>query len=480
MLFNSIAFAKFLIVAFALYHSFAYLSKRFFHRTDLKWIPLSIVSAYFYACSGFYYLLLMLFAIVVTYFCGIGMEKASPGKRKWILVATLTTCLGILFTFKYLGFFLTNTNSLLSLLGLSTQLPVTHLILPVGISFYTFQTLSYVVDVYRGTTTAEHNFGKYFAFVTFFPQLVAGPIERSDNLLPQIKAEAIFRYDKAVSGMRWMLIGFFKKLIIADNLSQYVDMIYASPQEQTGYPLLMATIFFTFQIYCDFSGYSDIAIGVAKLFGIDLMRNFKSPYLSVSLKEFWSRWHISLSTWFKDYVYIPLGGNRISAFRTSFNLLLTFIVSGFWHGASWNFLIWGALHGFFQIVEKHLPKNLTKKIPRLIKWIFVFTFVSVAWVFFRAKTFSDAIYIITHMFALSNIGEGLLPSMGLSNTRLLIYLLFILLLMAYDALDKSGKGLPILEKLPQFLRWGLYATVVFIILWLMPISYSTGFIYFQF
>ena len=294
-----------------------------------------------------------------------------------------------------------------------------------------------------------------------------------------MKTETVFRYDEAICGLRWMLLGFFKKLVIADNFAKYVNLVYESPQNYTGVTLAIATVFFAFQIYCDFSGYSDIAIGVGKLFGIRLMRNFRSPYLSASLKEFWSRWHISLSTWFKDYVYIPLGGNRISAMRTSVNLIVTFLVSGLWHGASWNFVIWGGLHGLGQVIEKHLPKKITKKIPRAVKIIFIFFFVCISWVFFRAQTFSDAVYIIRHMFVASGVKDGLL-AMNLSPLRFFAYAAMMVLLMVYDALDKSGKGIQLLEKMPAVVRWGVYATAIFIILCLMPISYATGFIYFQF
>jgi D-alanyl-lipoteichoic acid acyltransferase DltB (MBOAT superfamily) len=268
------------------------------------------------------------------------MERFSL-KRKVLLLLTLSVSLGILFIFKYFNFVSESFSQICRLLSIPIHSVTLKLILPVGISFYTFQTLSYVIDVYKGKVKAEHHFGKYAAFITFFPQLVAGPIERTENLLHQINEKHFFDYEQAAYGMKLMAWGFFKKLVIADNLAVFVDLIYGNVSSYQGFSLILATVFFSIQIYCDFSGYSDIAIGTARLFGIELMTNFRSPYFSGTVKEFWSRWHISLSTWFRDYIYIPLGGNRKGRIRQYTNLMITFFASGAWHGANWTFLMWG-------------------------------------------------------------------------------------------------------------------------------------------
>jgi len=288
------------------------------------------------------YIVLIFMTTVVSYITAIFIEKSeSINVKRIYLIIALFVCFGILFIFKYFNFVLNSVTGIFQCLRIPLHPVTLNLLLPVGISFYTFQTLSYVIDVYKGHVKAEHHFGHYATFISFFPQLVAGPIERTENLLPQIKREHIFEYEKATYGLKLMAWGYFKKLAVADVLAGYVDVIYNSPKEFTGFAFLIATFFFTIQIYCDFSGYSDIAVGTAKLLGIDLMANFKSPYFSSSIKEFWSRWHVSLSTWFRDYVYIPLGGNRKGLLRRNFNVLITFLVSGLWHGANWTFILWG-------------------------------------------------------------------------------------------------------------------------------------------
>ena len=330
MLFNSCEYLIFLPVVFALYWLFP---------QKYKWILLLGASYYFYMSWKAEYLALIVFVTVVSYAAAFLIENTrSILGRRIILIIGILISLSLLFVFKYFNFIALSINGVLESFRREARIPLLEVILPVGISFYTFQTMSYVVDVYRGKVSAEKNLGIYATFVSFFPQLVAGPIERTSNLLPQIKRNHYFEYSKAVYGMRLMLWGYFKKLVIADNLSPFVERVFNDPYSYNGFALLLSTIFFTFQIYCDFSGYSDIAIGTAKLFGIDLMTNFKSPYYSTSIKEFWSRWHISLSTWFKDYVYIPLGGNRVSKLRNYFNYLITFLISGLWHGANWTFV----------------------------------------------------------------------------------------------------------------------------------------------
>lgn len=333
MNFNSIQYLIFLPIVFILHWIIP---------QKYKWIVLLIASYYFYMSWNAKYVFLILFTTGITYFCGIALEKnKDKGRKKLILAITLIACLGVLALFKYGNFILDSVAAVLSIFSIKIHPMTLRLLLPVGISFYTFQTLSYVIDVYRGDIEAERHFGYYATFISFFPQLVAGPIERSSNLLPQIKKERIFSYDSGKEGLLLMAWGFFKKIVIADTLAIYSDKIFNDVMSYTGFSLIVAIFFFTIQIYCDFSGYSDIAIGTAKLFGIKLMDNFRSPYFSSSIKEFWSRWHISLSTWLRDYVYIPLGGNRVSKLRHKLNLLITFLISGLWHGANWTFVVWG-------------------------------------------------------------------------------------------------------------------------------------------
>lgn len=389
MLFNSWQFAIFLPIVFILYWIIP-------HR--FRWILLLTASYYFYMSWNVKYVVLILFTTVVSYIAAILLERARDRRiKKAIVSITLIVCLGVLVAFKYFNFLFGALTEILAVFTIHINPVTLHLLLPVGISFYTFQTLSYVIDVYRGKVSVERHFGIYATFISFFPQLVAGPIERTENLLPQIKAKHVFNYNQAAYGMRLIAWGLFKKMVIADNLAVYVDIEYDNVFQFRGFALILATIFFTIQIYCDFSGYSDIARGTAKLMGIELMENFSSPYFSTSIKEFWSRWHISLSTWFRDYVYIPLGGNRTKKLRHYFNLLVTFLVSGLWHGASWTFLIWGGVHGVAQIIENAFGISMNKKRGSflwLVRVCLVFIFVAFAWVFFRAQSITEAIICI--------------------------------------------------------------------------------------
>lgn len=342
MSFNSIAFAVFLLIVFLLYWKIP---------KKNQWILLLVSSYYFYMSWKAKYVFLILFTTLVSYLCGLLLGRTEEIKKKrFILGCALFICLGILFLFKYFNFFSGIFGSIMQALSIPLHPITLSLLLPVGISFYTFQTLSYVIDVYRGDVPPEKHLGKYATFISFFPQLVAGPIERTYNLLPQIKQEHHFKYEDAVYGLRQMLWGFFKKIVIADTLAQYVDKVYDAPFSYKGGVLLIVSIFFSFQIYCDFSAYSDIAIGTARLLGIRLMENFKSPYFSESVTEFWRRWHISLSTWFRDYVYIPLGGNRKGKIRKYINTLITFLLSGLWHGANGTYVLWGG----YTVVYKSL------------------------------------------------------------------------------------------------------------------------------
>ena len=349
MLFNSNAFYIFFPIVFAVY----WLTPRRY-----RWGVLLASSYYFYMSWNAKYVLLILLTTVVSYGTALFIERTqSRKKRKFFMGCALLVCLGLLVFFKYFNFLSSSVTQILKSLSLPMSEITLNLILPVGISFYMFQTLGYVIDVYKGKTGACTHFGRYAVFVSFFPLLLAGPIERAEHLLPQLEKEHSFHADKAVSGAKLIAWGYFKKIAIADIVISCVDAVYSQPHSYTGLALAVATFLYAFQVYCDFSGYSDIARGVARLLDIDLMTNFKSPYFAASLKEFWSRWHISLSTWFRDYIYIPLGGSRAGAWRTRFNLLVTFLVSGLWHGASWTFVIWGGLHGLGQIIEKEWEKR---------------------------------------------------------------------------------------------------------------------------
>jgi alginate O-acetyltransferase complex protein AlgI len=396
MLFNSFEFIFFLPLVIILYYLLPH---------KLRWVLLLCASYYFYMAWKPEYVILIILSTIVDYYAGIMMEKQTEkSKRKKFLILSLVANLGMLFIFKYFNFFnaelgkfytaVTNNNYSISSL---------KLLLPMGISFYTFQTLSYTIDVYRGKRGAEHHLGYFALYVTYFPQLVAGPIERSNRLLPQLKQKHKLDYNQTMSSILRISWGFFKKVIIADRVAVIVNSIYGDLPSYSGIYLIIATIGFAIQIYCDFSAYSDIAIGSAKLMGIDLMENFKVPYLSKSIGEFWSRWHISLSTWFRDYLYIPLGGNRVDKrWKYYKNVLLVFLISGFWHGANWTFLIWGGLHGFYQIIERTLSNLFSKQkkpflLPGFIKLIITFSLVMFAWIFFRADNIKDAFYVISNI-----------------------------------------------------------------------------------
>lgn len=432
------------------------------------------------------YVILIILTTAVSYTAALIVERSDNSRVKHLVLGiALIICLGVLFVFKYFNFCFESISALLSLISIPLHPMTLALTLPVGISFYTFQTLSYVIDVYRGNVRAETNFGIYATFVSFFPQLVAGPIERSRNLLPQIRAEHKFDYDQAILGIKLMVIGYYKKLVIADVVGKYVDLVYSDIYSYTGFDLALVIFFFTIQIYCDFSGYSDIAIGTAKLLGINLMTNFRSPYFSASIKEFWSRWHISLSSWFKDYVYIPLGGNRCSRVRRYLNVMVTFLVSGLWHGASWNYIIWGAIHGVAQIIEdvfnvflKHLS---AKKAGRWIATLVVFAFCNIAWVFFRADSFYEALYIIGNAF--NGIAEPhcyLQTDLGLDVGSLALILVTIAILAIYDFFNIAGEAISKIQKWNKPLQWMLYIVVGLLVVLFSEKGVAAEFVYFQF
>lgn len=470
-------------------------------------IFLLIASYYFYMQYKPEYGLLMLFSTVINYIAAIQMEKAKDNVRKkklWMGISIIGT-LGVLFFFKYFNFFTTSLGRGLDLLNISYQPTALDFILPVGISFYTFQTMSYSIDVYRGDMLAEKDFIDLALFISFFPQLVAGPIERSTNLLPQFKEYHFFDAKRASSGLRLMLFGFFKKVVIADRLAVIVDTVYNNPSGYDGAYYIIATVAFAIQIYCDFSGYSDIARGSARIMGYDLMINFDRPYFSKSVTEFWRRWHISLSSWFRDYLYFPLGGSRKGYFRTLLNLFIVFLLSGLWHGASWTFVIWGALNGVAIVIEKILgigkdagkvlsTQRISQPQPTLIRFgkailgiiptIATFVFTCFCWVFFRARTVSEALYMLPRFlqgFDTFELGKllGTRTILGLDYWEfftaigVVVLLLFIEILLGYI---RQGKTL---ERMPTAMRLAVYAVSLSLVIWLAWTDTQT-FIYFAF
>lgn len=477
MLFNSFSYVIFLPIVFILYWALPVHFR--------KWLLL-VASYYFYMSWNVKYVVLILFTTIVSYVAALLVERTDHlKKRKWIMIGAVACCLLVLLFFKYFDFISISITSFLSKFAIQLSPITLSLLLPVGISFYTFQTLSYVIDVYRGNIQAEKNFFTYATFVSFFPQLVAGPIERTSNLLPQIKAEHAFDEVKAMDGAKLMLWGYFKKLVIADNVGRYVDMVYGNlGGGYKGFDFLLVIFFFTIQIYCDFSGYSDIAIGTAKLLDIELMTNFKSPYFSASIKEFWSRWHISLSTWFRDYVYIPLGGNRCSKSRYILNLLITFLVSGLWHGANWTFVIWGGIHGIAQVFENLLSERLTKirenRFGHVACALAVFIFCNFAWVFFRAETFADAFFVISNAFSGMTHVRAYLSSNLMPAYDLLLLLFYISILTVYDLLDYKSGVMQWLTGKPIIVQWTVYVILGLIIVFGSQKGVAAEFVYFQF
>lgn len=476
MNFNSLEFAIFLPIVFTIYWMLPH---------KLRWIVLLISSYYFYMSWNPQYVVLIFFTTCVSYFAAILIEiNENNIIKKMIMTVALLLCLGVLFLFKYYNFILDSIVAVARNFTISMN-PITFdLLLPVGISFYTFQTLSYVIDVYRGNVHAERHLGIYATFISFFPQLVAGPIERTSNLLPQINSKKCFNYDLAIYGARQILWGLFKKIAVADMVAMYVDNAYNNLARCTGFDLCVAIFFFTIQIYCDFSGYSDIAIGTSKLLGINLIKNFSSPYFSLSVREFWSRWHISLSTWFRDYLYIPMGGNRCSKLRNYRNLMVTFLVSGLWHGANWTFVIWGGLHGVAQIIEKVIGLDELKrsKFGKLVSWFMVFIFCNLAWVFFRADSFSDAIFVIYHAFSsLTTISSLVHTNIGL-DIRTLIYILIMIMIVAvYDYISLKTDVIELLQNKKKCLRLIIeYLIGMCIVYALVNGTGSNQFVYFQF
>lgn len=481
MLFNSLDFAIFFPIVFLLYWL---VSKHLRARNALI-----LVSSYvFYGWWDWRFLSLIIISSFVDFFVGQKLYKTEePKKRKALLLLSLLVNLGFLVYFKYTNFFIETFVDSFRLFGKELEVSTLNIILPVGISFYTFQTLSYTIDIYRKQFKPTKDWLSFFAFVAFFPQLVAGPIERASHLLPQFHKIHKFNYKQVKSGLLLMAFGLFKKMVIADRAAILVNQVYNNPTDYYGYEIIIATLLFAFQIYCDFSGYSDIAIGAARTMGFDLMKNFDSPYFSKSITEFWRRWHISLSTWFRDYVYIPLGGSRKGKYKTYANLFIVFVVSGLWHGAAMTFIIWGAIHGLIIVIEKACTK-LRKRIFTSKKHILnylvalplTFFIVCVAWVFFRANSFHDAVQLIKN--SINTDTSQNIFNLGLVKPELNLLFIMIVLLLVFEILHKRISALIVLEKLYLPLRWSFYLTIVFCILIFGIYGENTvkEFIYFQF
>lgn len=480
MLFNSLQYAVFLPIVFALYWIMPH---------KLRWLVILLSSYYFYMSWNAKYLLLIVFITGISYAGALLVEREkNVGRKKMWVGGVIAVSLALLFVFKYFNFVSGLITTLLHMASIPASGVVLSLLLPVGISFYTFQAIGYTIDVYRGDIPAEHHIGKYAAFVAFFPQLVAGPIERTRNLLPQLKEERFFDYAQATYGLKLMAWGYFKKIVIADTLAVYVDKIYGDMHFFSGFARLAVIFFFSIQIYCDFSGYSDIARGTAKLFGVELMENFKSPYFSTSVREFWRRWHISLSTWFRDYVYIPLGGNRVSRLRNAVNVMITFLLSGLWHGASLTFVMWGGLHGGLQVVEKQVDAHKNKKekkqkVPYGIKVIFNFIIISVLWVFFRAVNFKDAAYMLVYWYqGLQNPVQWVVSgfgNLGIGVATAVKLLLMLLLLAVFDYFSLKKDVIDCIGKWKLSCRWTVYIGIIILIFLWAPAE-SAQFIYFDF
>lgn len=493
MLFNSFEYLVFFPTVACLYFILPF---RF------RWIILLAASYYFYMAWKAEYIFLIIGSTLIDYFCSRKIGELSSKRTKLLyLYLSLLSNLSVLFLFKYFNFFTTSVNVLFSTFNWNASIPLTQLILPMGISFYTFQTMSYTIDVYKGKLKPEKHLGVFALFVSFFPQLVAGPIERAENLLHQFRQKFSFDYTRITDGLKLIAWGMFKKVVIADRLAIMVDNVYSDPTAFTGIPLILATVFFSFQIYCDFSGYSDIAIGSAQVLGFRLMDNFNRPYFSKSIGEFWKRWHISLSTWFRDYLYIPLGGNRVVKWRWYYNLFITFLISGLWHGANWTFVLWGALHGVYLIMGiitksyriKFVDKLGLNEYPLLHKNLNVFStfiLVSFAWIFFRANHLQDALHIVSHLFTHSmqqvqpiitnqDFAREKLLYLGVDKTTFIISIGSIIFMEFVHVIQRHNRIRQMLRHRPFLLRWSIYLTMIFSIIF-FGIFNRAEFIYFQF
>lgn len=473
MVFNSIQFAIFFPLVFCIY--WAWLYKNLMARN----LFLFVVSSIFYGTWDWRFLILLYTSATIDFATAFYIDKTGDvARKKWLVGVTIFSNLSILGVFKYFNFFNESFVLLLQGLGFKASPWALNIVLPVGISFYTFQSIAYVIDVYRKRVSPCTNYIEFMAFVSFFPQLVAGPIERARHMLPQFRNVHAFRYQYAVTGLRLILYGLFKKVAIADNISMFVDVVYGAPHQYYGMVTICATLLFALQIYCDFSGYSNIAIGCARLLGFNLMKNFDTPYFAQSLKEFWQRWHISLSTWFRDYLYIPMGGNKVSTPRKYFNLFITFLVSGLWHGANFTFVIWGAMHGVCLVVEDYIKQHTRIGLPSIFKHALTLLVVCYAWVFFRAATIADAWYITNSFFKPSTWAQ--LQQVWLGIYYSLGFTCLLLGSMAVFAISEVLIARGTLSNIPAPVRIAFYYLLIVAIAIVGLNDNSPNFIYFKF
>lgn len=483
MLFNSIDFAVFLPIVFILYW--------FVANRNLRFQNLLLIAAgyVFYGWWDWRFLLLLIISTVLDYSIGLALgHEQQAGKRRFILALSLFTNLGFLGIFKYFNFFMDNFVSAFSALGAEISPRTLNIILPVGISFYTFQSLSYAIDVYRRRQEPTSDFIQYAAFVSFFPQLLAGPIERATNMLPQFMRQRHFDYSSAVIGLKQILWGLFKKLVIADNCARFANDIFANYSSYSGSTLILGAIFFTFQIYGDFSGYSDIALGTARLFGFKLMRNFAFPYFSRDIAEFWRRWHISLSSWFRDYLYIPLGGSKGTTAMKVRNTFIVFLVSGFWHGSNWTFVVWGGLNAVYFLPSLLLNRNRLnldtvaqgRMLPSLREFAsmcLTFSLVTFAWIFFRAQDMTHAIQFIKGIFDSSIVAIPEFSSRSSAAVTMLMIVFFLIVEWIGREDQFAIETLGVRFSLP--FRWAIYTGII-VLMGVYMANTGSEFIYFQF
>jgi len=478
MLFNSFSFALFLPVVFLLY--WFVFNKKLLHQNLL----LLVASYFFYACWDYRFLFLLVFSTFLDYFTGLKMADAPNTRMKkfWFWLSVCVN-LGFLGIFKYYNFFAGSFADALSHLGIKTNFWTLKVILPVGISFYTFHGLSYVIDIYKDRIKPVRNYIEYAVFVSFFPLLVAGPIERATHLLPQIQRPRQFDYARAVDGLKQILWGLFKKMVIADNCAEYANIIFNNHARYSGSTHIMGALFFTFQIYCDFSGYSDIALGAARLFGIELLRNFAFPYFSRDIAEFWRRWHISLSSWFRDYLYIPLGGSKGGKWMVVRNTFIIFLVSGFWHGANWTFIAWGALNAIYFLPLSLMKRNrnnleivaqgkILPSLRDLLNMGITFSLTVFAWIFFRADSIAMALSYIRKIFS-----KSILTMPEMSPKTILAYV-GVFVIIEWLGREQQFAIAKLGNKMPKPIRWAMYYGIIVAIIFLS--GSQQKFIYFQF
>ena len=474
MSFTSHYFAIFVTIVFFSYY---------FTLPRNRYLILLFASYIFYSFAGIQYLFLLIYITAVSYILGLYLEQSEPLPLRKVLVTILIIIAPLLY-FKYTGFIVENINVIIAACSSAVQLSTMEIALPIGISFYTFAALGYIIDVAKRKYPAYKKPLYLAAGLAFFPCLTAGPIERQDKIVPQLICGPDFNYKDVSYGLKLISWGIFEKMVIADNLALYVDRVFSNVHSYSGASLLIASIFFTFQIYCDFAGYSDIALGVARLFGIRLTKNFNSPYFSISIQEFWRRWHISLSTWLRDYVYISLGGNRKGSYYKHLNIIITMLVSGIWHGAAWTFVAWGGIYGIFQVIEDYTGVNTKISYNRLIKvfrMLIIFSIVSILWIFFKSSSFGDAWYVLNNMFNgitdvktyLYSIHDGI----NISKIDFAIIGIELLLLNIYDYYSLKENVIEKISSKPLMLRWTIYIAFILFIVRFLSSGAAVNFVY---